>query len=138
MTGKAHILLVLLTLGIVGFVLHLVRSGRLRAKYAMLWTTIGAGLVVLAAFPGLLDWTANRLGIFYPPAAFLIAAVAFLLVLTVHFSWELSRLEERTRTLAEEVALLREELSRRGRPDDGEDDTDDREDGHVSADQRAI
>ena len=41
------------------------------------------------------------------------AAVAFLFVLTVHFSWELSRLEERTRTLAEEVALLRDELARR-------------------------
>ena len=96
-----------------GFVLHLMRSGRLRAKYAMLWSTVGAGLVVLAAFPGLLDWTAGRLGIYYPPAAFLMAAVAFLFVLTVHFSWELSRLEERTRTLAEEVALLRDDLARR-------------------------
>jgi hypothetical protein len=110
MTGRAHILLVLLTLGLVGFVLHLVRAGRLRAKYAMLWSTVGAGLVVLAAFPGLLDWTAEHLGIFYPPAAFLLAAVAFLLILTIHFSWELSRLEERTRTLAEEVALLRKKV----------------------------
>ncbi len=112
-----------------GFVLHLMRSGRLRAKYAMLWSTVGAGLVILAAFPGLLDWTAGRLGIYYPPAAFLMAAVAFLFVLTVHFSWELSRLEERTRTLAEEVALLRDDLARRnGSPPpagtDGTDDTD--------------
>lgn len=112
MTGRAHLALVLLTFGMLGFVLHLVRSGRLRAKYAMLWSTVGAGLVVLAAFPALLDWTARHVGIYYPPAAFLTAAVAFLLGLTVHFSWELSRLEERTRTLAEEVALLREELRR--------------------------
>jgi hypothetical protein len=102
-----------MTLGVVGFVLHLVRSGRLRAKYAMLWTTVGAGLVVLAAFPALLDRTALEVGILYPPAAFLMAAVAFLFVLSVHFSWELSRLEERTRTLAEEVALLRDELQQR-------------------------
>ena len=47
MSGKAHLLLVLLTVGLVGFVLHLVRAGRLRAKYAMLWSTVGAGLVVL-------------------------------------------------------------------------------------------
>ncbi|HEX5947245.1 MAG TPA: DUF2304 domain-containing protein [Acidimicrobiales bacterium] len=114
MTGRAHLLLVLLTLGVVGFVLHLVRSGRLRAKYAMLWTTVGAGLVVLAAFPALLDRTALEVGVLYPPAAFLMAAVAFLLVLSVHFSWELSRLEERTRTLAEEVALLRDELAQQG------------------------
>ena len=61
MTGRAHLLLVLLTVGLVGFVLHLVRAGRLRAKYAMLWSTVGAGLVVLAAFPGLLDWMAEHI-----------------------------------------------------------------------------
>jgi hypothetical protein len=120
MTDRAHIVLVLLTAGMLGFVLHLLRSGRLRAKYAMLWTTVGAGLVVLAAFPGLLDWTAVRLGIYYPPAAFLMAAVTFLFVLTVHFSWELSRLEERTRTLAEEIALLRNELEGRSAPKAGD------------------
>jgi hypothetical protein len=122
-TGRAHLVLVLISAGMLGFVLHLLRSGRLRAKYAMLWSTVGAGLVILAAFPGLLDWTAGRLGIYYPPAAFLMAAVAFLFVLGVHFSWELSRLEERTRTLAEEVALLRDDLDRQARrPSDGSGD----------------
>jgi hypothetical protein len=122
-TGRAHFVLVLISAGMLGFVLHLLRSGRLRAKYAMLWSTVGAGLVILAAFPGLLDWTAGRLGIYYPPAAFLMAAVAFLFVLGVHFSWELSRLEERTRTLAEEVALLRDDLDRQARrPSDGSGD----------------
>jgi hypothetical protein len=124
MSGRAHLLLVVMTLGIVGFVLHLVRSSRLRAKYAMLWTTVGVGLIVLAAFPGLLDRTALEVGIYYPPAAFLMAAVAFLFVLAVHFSYELSRLEERTRTLAEEVALLRDEIARQragaGEPGAGE------------------
>ena len=124
MSGRAHLLLVLMTLGIVGFVLHLVRSSRLRAKYAMLWTTVGVGLIVLAAFPALLDRTALEVGIYYPPAAFLMAAVAFLFVLSVHFSYELSRLEERTRTLAEEVALLRDEIARQqaevGKPVAGE------------------
>jgi hypothetical protein len=31
----------------------------------------------------------------------------------VHFSWELSRLEERTRTLAERLALLEQRLEER-------------------------
>ncbi|MDP1819355.1 MAG: DUF2304 domain-containing protein [Acidimicrobiales bacterium] len=107
MSGRAHLLLVLLTASSVGFVLHLLRSGRLRARFAMLWSSVGASLVVLAAFPGLLDWTAERLGIFYPPAVFLLVAIAFLFLLSVQFSWEVSRLEDRTRVLAEEVALLR-------------------------------
>src|SRR5262249_11173509 len=71
MTGRAHLVLVLLTMGMLAFVLHLVRSGRLRAKYALLWSTVGAGLVVLAAFPGLLDKASSAVGIYYPPAAFL-------------------------------------------------------------------
>jgi hypothetical protein len=107
MSGRAHLLLVLLTIASVGFVLQLLRSGRLRARFAMLWTGVGLALVVLAAFPRLLDWSAERLGIFYPPAVFLLVAIAFLFLLSVQFSWEVSRLEERTRILAEEVALLR-------------------------------
>ena len=112
MSGRAHLVMLLLTLGLLGFVLALVRSRRLLAKYAMLWSTVGIGLVVLAAFPGLLEWSSTRVGIDYPPAAFLLAAVGFLLVLTIHFSWELSRLESRTGALASEVALLRERLDR--------------------------
>ncbi len=107
MTDRAHLVLVLVTVVAIGFVLHLLRSRRLRARFAMLWASVGVFLVILAAFPGLLDWTAGRLGIFYPPAVFLLAATAFLFIVSVQFSWELSRLEERTRVLAEEVALLR-------------------------------
>jgi hypothetical protein len=50
----------------------------------------------------------------------------FLLLVCVHLSWEVSRLEEETRTLAEDIALLRTEVRSRfdpaGRervPDDG-------------------
>lgn len=107
MSGRAHLIVVLITLGALLFVVRLVRQRKLRAKYAMLWLSVGALLIVVAAFPHLLDWLAARAGIFYPPAAFLLLAVGFLFVVVIHFSWELSRLEERTRTLAEEVALLK-------------------------------
>lgn len=116
MTGRAHLILVVITLAALAFVVRLVRQRTLQAKYAMLWLSIGVLLVVVAAFPHLLDWLAARAGIFYPPAAFLLLAVAFLFVVVIHFSWELSRLEERTRTLAEEVALLK--LQQGDRPAD--------------------
>ncbi len=109
MSGRAHLMLLVLTVASVGFVLQLLRSGRLRARFALLWSSVGFVLVVLAAFPDLLDWSAERLGIFYPPAVFLLAATAFLFLVAVQFSWEISRLEERTRILAEELALLRSE-----------------------------
>lgn len=110
MSGKAHLLLVVLSLGAIGFILRLVRREALKAKYALLWLTIGLGLLVMAAVPSLLDTVSGWLGVDYEPTVWIIAGLAFLFVLSVHFSWELSRLEDRARTLAEEVALLRKQI----------------------------
>jgi hypothetical protein len=40
----------------------------------------------------------------------LFLAVTFLLLVCIHLSWEASRVEDETRSLAEEVALIRTEL----------------------------
>ena len=113
MSTAAHVLVIVLAAAVIAFIVHLVRSRRLRAKYSVLWLTIGLGLAILAIFPGLLVSISDLFGIAYPPATFMLLALSFLLVLVLHFSWELSRLEDRTRALAEEYALLRSELDDR-------------------------
>jgi hypothetical protein len=120
MSTAAHILVIALAGVVIAFIIHLVRSRRLRAKYSVLWFSIGLGLAVLAVFPGLLEWISDRFGIDYPPATFMLLAMSFLLVLVLHFSRELSRLEDRTRALAEEHALLREEVEERLGPRAGD------------------
>lgn len=112
MTTRAHITVLVLSIATLLFILRLVRRDRLRAKYSVLWVSLGAILAVVAAAPVLLDGISDLLGIKTPVYTFLLMAITFLLVLSLHFSWELSRLEDRTRTLAEEVALLREEVER--------------------------
>ncbi|MCX7620757.1 MAG: DUF2304 domain-containing protein [Acidimicrobiales bacterium] len=112
LSGSAHVFLILGTVASVGFILVLLRRRHLRGKYAMLWTGLGLFLLVLAIFPGLLATVSEWIGVHYAPALFLVVAVGFLLVVVIHFSWELSRLEDRSRTLAEEVGLLRTELAR--------------------------
>lgn len=112
LSGSAHIFLIAGTVLSVLFILVLLRRRHLRGKYAMLWTGLGFFLLVLAIFPGLLATVSEWIGVHYAPALFLVVAVGFLLVVVIHFSWELSRLEDRSRTLAEEVGLLRTELER--------------------------
>ena len=120
MSTEAHVLIIVLAAAVIAFIVHLVRSRRLRAKYSVLWLTIGVGLAVLAIFPDLLVGISDLFGIGYAPATFMLLALSFLLVLVLHFSWELSRLEDRTRALAEEYALLRGELDDRlGPREDG-------------------
>ncbi len=111
MNARAHIFVLLLAVFTIWFILRLVRRRQLRAKYAILWLTVGVGVLVLAAVPNLLNPISSIAGIYYQPATLLLFASVFLLCLDLHFSWELSRLEDRTRTLAEKHALLQEEVA---------------------------
>ena len=73
----------------------------------MLWVSIGVAIAFLAAFPGLLDRVSSWMGIAYAPGTFFPGAITVLFLIVVHFSWELARLDARTRLLAEELAILR-------------------------------
>jgi hypothetical protein len=113
LSGQAHVLIIIATLLTAWFIFRLVRARQLRSKYALLWLVIGLLLLPLAAVPGVLNTVSDWLGVFYSPTIFLLVAVGFLFLVVVHYSWELSRLENRTRTLAEELALLRAQLDDR-------------------------
>ena len=93
--------------------LELLRRRQLKEKYAVLWLAVGVGMLVLGAFPVLLNEVADLVGVKDPPNLLLFAAALLLLLVCVHLSWEASRLEEQTRTLAEEVALLRRAVEER-------------------------
>jgi len=120
MSTRGHLLILLVTASSVLFIIRLLRRHRLPAKYALLWLSVGAVLIVLAAFPAVLERVSRLVGIAYSPATFLLGAVTLLFLVVIHFSWELSRLEERTRLLAEEVALLRAEEEASGQRAGGE------------------
>ena len=107
MTLRAHLLAVMAVAAVLAYIFVLVRRNQLRSKYALLWVVVAALLLPLAVFPGLLNWLSDLVGILYAPTTLLVAAVGFLVLIVIQFSWELSRLETRVRKLAEELALLR-------------------------------
>jgi hypothetical protein len=109
LSGRAHILVFLVTFGGAAFVLRLLRRRQMRGKYTLLWMAVGLAVLAIAAFPEILDGTSRFLHIYYSPSTLFLAAIAFLLLVCIYFSYELSRLEERTRILAEELAIVRGE-----------------------------
>jgi hypothetical protein len=111
MTLRAHIALVVATAIIVAAILRLLYLRQLRSKYALIWLCLVVLMLPFVAVPTLLQDVADVVGVRYGTTAFLMFGVAFLFLVVVHFSWELSRLEMRSRSLAEEVALLRTELT---------------------------
>jgi len=91
-------------------IFELIRRKHLMERYAILWLTLGATLLVLAAWKGLLTTLSRAAGIYYPPAAFFAVALLFVLALLLHFSIVLSRLSDQNKILAQRVALLRQRL----------------------------
>jgi hypothetical protein len=91
-------------------IFELLRRRQLREKYGALWLLVAVAVLPLAFFPSLLDGFTSILGIASGLSLFLFLSLAFLLLVSVHLSWECSRLEEETRNLSEEVALLRAEF----------------------------
>ncbi|NUR74528.1 MAG: DUF2304 domain-containing protein [Hamadaea sp.] len=88
-------------------ILELLRRRQLREKYGMLWIGVALVIVPLSIFPGLMDRVAGFVGVASGVSLVLFAAILFLLLVCLHLSWEVSRLEEETRTLAEEIALIK-------------------------------
>lgn len=113
---RTHVFIVVLAIVAALLVLRLVATRQLRSKYALLWLVVAVAMIVVAAFPGLLDELADLTGVDYAPTLFLLMAIGLLALLVAHLTWEVSRLEMRLRNLAEDHALLRTTLDERTRP----------------------
>ncbi|MGH3628667.1 MAG: DUF2304 domain-containing protein, partial [Sciscionella sp.] len=86
---------------------EMLRRRQLREKYAVLWLVIGVIVLVFSAVPNLLTTVSLALGIQIPANLLFFVAIVLLLAVTLHLSWEISRLEDETRKLAEDLAILR-------------------------------
>ena len=93
-------------------VIELIRRGRLKEKYSLLWLFAGSVLLLLSASRDLLNYISRLLGVFYPPSLLFLLAFLFLLLITLHFSVVVSGLSEKNKQLAQELAMLRQEMDR--------------------------
>jgi hypothetical protein len=100
------------SLALVAVVLELIRSRRLRERYALLWLLTGIVLAVLCAWRDGLNTIAGWVGIrSYPPAVLFAVGILFILAVLLHYSTVISRLSDQNTLLAQRLALLETELS---------------------------
>jgi hypothetical protein len=105
----------LASFALVLFVFELIRSRKLRERYALLWLATGLILTALSAWRGGLNTIAGWLGVTgYPPAVLFAVGLLFVIAVLLHYSTVISRLSDQNTILAQRLALLEHELRQRG------------------------
>jgi hypothetical protein len=93
-------------------VIELLRRRRLRERHAIWWLVAGLLALVVGVFPASLQWAASLIGIEVPINLVFFVSIAVLFLVSLQHSSELTRVEAKTRTLAELIAI--QELRIRG------------------------
>lgn len=107
-----HVIALVSALATLVVIAELTRRRSIREKYAVVWLAVSLVILFFAIFPGLFNSLAHAMGVINPPDLVAVVASMFLLVICVRLSWEIGRLEDRSRALAEEITLLRRDLDR--------------------------
>jgi hypothetical protein len=92
------------------YIFYLVRNKKIKEEYSLLWLASSLVFIVFSIWRHGLEFFAKLMGIAYPPAAlFLILVLAIFLIL-IEFSINISKLSEKNKILAQEIALFKAEL----------------------------
>lgn len=92
-------------------IIEMLRRQRFRERHAFWWLLAAILSLVVSIFPSTLEWAASVVGVEVPSNLAFFISIVILFFVTVQHSSELTTLEEKTRVLAEHVALVEQRLS---------------------------
>src|SRR3954454_21942974 len=110
MDARIQVVAIIAAAGLLLGVLELVRQRKLLERYALVWLVAAVVLLGLAIWRGALQKLADLVGIAYAPNALFFVAFGAILLLLLHFSVAVSRLQDQTKLLAQRHALLEQRV----------------------------
>lgn len=93
----------------IAYILNLVRKKYMDLRYALSWILISVCILILTAFPQILNVLAGILGIASPVNMLFFFGFCFSIVIIFSLSIALSRMSEKVKRLAQEIAILRKD-----------------------------
>jgi hypothetical protein len=107
LTAQTRILAALIAIAFMAMILELIRRDRLQERYSVVWFVAGLAMLVGAAFPDLLTFVANLMGVRDTNVALFSIILLMLLGLALNFSVIMSRQAAQITRLAQERAIER-------------------------------
>ncbi|HEY3308711.1 MAG TPA: DUF2304 domain-containing protein [Desulfuromonadaceae bacterium] len=107
---KQQLFSLLICLFVFAFTVNMVRKRRLREEYSVLWLCTSILMFVLVLKYDLLVKITNLIGAGLPTTTLFLCANLFLILIAMQFSIRISKHSDQIKNLAQENALLKEEL----------------------------
>lgn len=92
------------------YISWLIVKGKLREEYAIVWIIITLLLIVFSFWRKGLDVVAKLFGVYEPPNLVFTGFIFIILIYLLHLSVVASKLHRQNKKIAQDVALLRQEL----------------------------
>ncbi len=105
LTSQTRIIAAAIAVAFMLMILELIRRDRLQERYSVVWFVAGLGMLAGAAFPGLLGFVADAMGVRDTNVALFSIILLLLLGLALNFSVIMSRQAAQITRLAQERAL---------------------------------
>lgn len=97
---------IIISLSLLILILYLIKRKKLKEKYSILWLTTGIIIFLFAIFEKLLKWLTFLFGIHLPINILFFLGIFFIVLINLHFSIVISRLDGENKKLAQKIALL--------------------------------
>lgn len=104
MTPITYVFGIVAALLVLAAIVELMRRATLRERHAVWWLIGGVLALIVAVFPQTLTWASSVLGVAVPTNLVFFIAIGLLFLVSLQYGAELTRAEDKLRTLAERSA----------------------------------
>ena len=106
MTPRQQAFALVGSIGLLVFIIEMVRRRRLREEYSWLWIIVGVAILILTAWFGLLEWLTRLIGAVVPVSTFFVFGILFLVVVNIYSTIKISTLTTQVKNLAQRLAIV--------------------------------
>ncbi len=85
----------------------MVRRRKLMEEYSILWLSGSVVVLILSLKQSWLNRIAAAVGIAYPPSLLFLVGMLFIVLILIHFSITISKLKQKNKQIAQEIALMK-------------------------------
>jgi hypothetical protein len=109
---RIQLIAICISIAFLLLIARLIIRGKLREEYAIVWIICTALLIFFSFWRNGLEVVSGLVGIIAAPNLVFTGAIFTILIYLLHLSMVVSKLQGQNKTLAQEIALLREKLKK--------------------------